>query len=185
MKISFLYYLADFTGHTTMALYNIQLLETQYMLSWKQRAQLFRLKGILDDLQMSRNRDYSRSRNRIGNSTSQMGLGDGQNGGVGVSTGPGEGFVSQIIAQKLNSLFNSLLEKASNQYVFLWQTLSDDSPKIQKVNKLLHKSWEAIENVETSWNKNKVFKDHNLVAKEIMGSFCRGCSISNRREEES
>ena len=171
-----MYYLADFTRHTTIAEYNLQLLENKYKLYLEQRVQLFRLKGLLDNIQLTRNRENTREKNG-----SSLGFNDHQNTVGGPGGQSGEGFVSQIILLKLNSLFNSLLEKASSQCVILWQTLSDESPKIQKIYKLLHNSWEAIENVEISWMKNKVFEDENMVAKRNYGLFL--CRVLNQEQE--
>ena len=110
LRISFLYYLADFTRHTTIALYNLQLLEKKHKLSLDQRVQLFRLKGLLDDIQLTKNRDNTRTRSRMRSVSNHSGSAN-QNTAGGPGGQSGEGFVSQIILLKLNSLFNSLLKK--------------------------------------------------------------------------
>ena len=145
--------------YSSTLLYNIQLISEQ-KLTIEQSIQIFRLKIMIDEIQMTKNKESRAEETAVSERKNKNHSKDSE-----------ETFAPQIMLVKLNSFLNSELEKAATAYILLWQTLVDDSPKIQKIFQLLQNCWNAFNSVESVWTKNKVFEGLNLIGKRNYGLF--------------
>ena len=163
LRIAFFFYLIDYTAYSTILLYNIRLLEEQD-LSIEQRLQIFRLKKLIDEIQLSKGREYTSKDTSYSQQHSTV-----------------DDFPPQITVLKLNTILNSELERAASLYCLLWQNLIDESPKIQKVYRQLNDCWMAFDAVEKIWKVNRALDAFNLIGKRNYALFLK--QVLSREQE--
>ena len=154
-------YLINHTPYLTLAVQNLSILE-YYPLAFPQRMMTYRLRVRLDSAQFLDNR--SRKDHRFPRAYSHEQSRKEEENSRG-------NFMSNIILLKLNSHLNHLFQKASNQYLMLWQILMDDSLAIDRFYEQLEVCYACFEGVNDFWKKNKVLDVFHHVAKRNYGLF--------------
>ena len=159
LRICFAQFLIDFTDLNNIIRYQIELLD-QYSLDIETRIKKFRAYQDLNQIDKEITQRSSKTRSSHTNDPSS-------------AISSTAGFFSETMIIKLNSLMTDLLENSTTYYMYMWQNLLDDSPKIDKVRDSLYKSYDRITQVEMFYQRNTVFASLNLEGKKNYALYMR------------
>ena len=155
-----LYYLIDFTPFWNIGLQSLECLELEYSSNFtsEHKIKIFRLKKIIEEVQLTKNKQQT--------TISKEKAFDQQEEIINQS------FVSEVLAIRLNSQINSLLDESCIQYMQFWKILQAEAPKIQTVDKELTTCSKVLKRLERLWENNKAAQSHlNIMAKRNYGLF--------------
>ena len=174
--MSFIQFILDFTDLHNIARFQISALD-EVILTPEILIKKFRVYKTINEI------DEETSKYSSSDKISGSGAGAGQRDPTG-SPANIANFFSETLILKLNSLMTAHLETATTNYMYFWQTLLDDSPKIDKVRDWLFLSYEMIHEAELFYNKNQVFSKMNLEGKKNYALYIREILKQEREGEK-